>query len=131
MNRILTAAAPMLAGAAVLATPALADDARTVAEVRMTPLLEEFNLPYEVQPALMPYYLCRNSQLGVAVFDEEGKLLNPAGNPGDCSDVRKEAAAKTVRMLDDLQLGRNRGERRAYAEHVLAKIDALEAPAGT
>lgn len=90
--------------------------------------LDDISIPRELSPALMPYLTCRQTEQGIALYDDEGKLLNPREAKQDCGPVRDKARGKTIGILKDLMLGRNRTERAELADAWLARIDRLSGP---
>ena len=90
--------------------------------------LDDISIPRELSPALMPYISCRQSAQGIALYDDDGKLLNPRDTRQDCGPLREKAHGKTIGILKDLMLGRNRTERAELADAWLAYIDRLSGP---
>lgn len=114
---------------AIAATLAFALQAAPADEPAKTPeKLENISIPQELSPALMPYLACRQSEQGVALYDDEGKLMNPRSARKDCAPLRDKARGKTVGILKDLMLGRNRKERLQVADYWLDRIDTLSGP---
>lgn len=90
--------------------------------------LDNFAVPREVSPALMPYLVCKQSEQGVTLYDQNGDVLNPTAQGADCAALREKSKMHAISLLEDLNLGRHRGERAAYAERWLTKIDDLSPP---
>ncbi len=114
--------------AAVLATAAAEEPAPKPSQAAQQQLAS-VAIPFEVSPAMMPYLICRQSEAGVALYDSDGKIMNPEGSDQDCDQVRERSMRHTINLLEELNLGRHTGERRAFAEHWLAKIDEMSGPA--
>lgn len=93
--------------------------------------LENISIPQEISPALMPYLACRQSAQGIALYDDDGKLMNPRTANQDCAPLREKARGKTIGILKDLMLGRNRTERGQIADYWLGRIDTLSGPTAT
>ncbi|WP_284123941.1 hypothetical protein [Parerythrobacter aestuarii] len=87
--------------------------------------LEAINIPQELAPALMPYLTCRQTEQGISLYDDDGQLLNPTNTRQDCAPLREKARGKTVGIMKDLYLGRNRTEREQVADYWLTRIDTL------
>lgn len=96
--------------------------------VQLPEKLENISIPQELSPALMPYLNCRQTEQGIALYDADGKLMNPRDTKQDCGPLREKARGKTVGILKDLMLGRNRAERLEVADYWLNRIDTLSAP---
>ena len=74
------------------ATLALALQAAPADEAAKAPAqLENISIPQELSPALMPYLSCRQSEQGVALYDDHGTLMNPRGSEQDCAPLRAKA----------------------------------------
>ncbi|GAA4047580.1 hypothetical protein GCM10022213_18940 [Parerythrobacter jejuensis] len=93
--------------------------------------LENISIPQEISPALMPYLTCRQTEQGIALYDDDGNLMNPREAKQDCAPLREKARGKTIGILKDLMLGRNRTERAQIADYWLGRIDSLSGPTET
>ncbi|MXP30990.1 hypothetical protein [Parerythrobacter jejuensis] len=122
----------MMMNSVAMTLAAIALQAAPADEPVQTPeKLENISIPQEISPALMPYLTCRQTEQGIALYDDDGNLMNPREAKQDCAPLREKARGKTIGILKDLMLGRNRTERAQIADYWLGRIDSLSGPTET